>query len=33
VTVLFADIRGSTSLVEGLDPEEAQKIIDPEGVK
>ena len=29
VTVLFADIRGSTSLVEGLDPEEAQKIIDP----
>jgi class 3 adenylate cyclase len=29
VTVLFADIRDSTSLVEGLDPEEAQKIIDP----
>jgi Double zinc ribbon/Adenylate and Guanylate cyclase catalytic domain len=29
VTVLFADIRGSTSLVEGLDPEKAQKIIDP----
>src|SRR5262245_24819319 len=29
VTVLFADIRGSTSLVEGLDPEEARKIIDP----
>ena len=29
VTVLFADIRGSTSLLEGLDPEEAQKIIDP----
>ena len=29
MTVLFADIRGSTSLVEGLDPEEAQKIIDP----
>src|SRR6266480_7798402 len=27
VTVLFADIRGSTKLVEGLDPEEAQKII------
>src|SRR5207253_10492923 len=29
VTVLFADIRGSTKLVEELDPEEAQKIIDP----
>jgi len=29
VTVLFADIRGSTKLLEGLDPEEAQKIIDP----
>src|SRR5215468_1057567 len=29
VTVLFADIRGSTSLLEGLDPEEAQKLIDP----
>jgi class 3 adenylate cyclase/tetratricopeptide (TPR) repeat protein len=29
VTVLFADIRGSTSLLERLDPEEAQKIIDP----
>lgn len=29
VTVLFADIRGSTSLVEGLDPEDAQKVIDP----
>jgi class 3 adenylate cyclase/tetratricopeptide (TPR) repeat protein len=29
VTVLFADIRGSTRLVEGLDPEDAQKIIDP----
>jgi class 3 adenylate cyclase/tetratricopeptide (TPR) repeat protein len=29
VTVLFADIRGSTSMVEGIDPEEAQKIIDP----
>ena len=29
MTVLFADIRGSTALVEGLDPEEAQKLIDP----
>jgi class 3 adenylate cyclase/ribosomal protein L40E len=29
VTVLFADIRGSTRLLEGLDPEEGQKIIDP----
>src|SRR5262244_648605 len=29
VTVIFADIRGSTRLLEGLDPEEAQKIIDP----
>ncbi|HEY7316067.1 MAG TPA: AAA family ATPase, partial [Candidatus Binatia bacterium] len=29
MTVLFADIRGSTSLLEGLDPEEAQKLIDP----
>src|SRR6266481_274631 len=29
VTVLFADIRGSTNVVEGLDPEEAQKLIDP----
>jgi class 3 adenylate cyclase/tetratricopeptide (TPR) repeat protein len=29
VTVLFADIRGSTKLIETLDPEEGQKIIDP----
>jgi class 3 adenylate cyclase/tetratricopeptide (TPR) repeat protein len=29
VTVLFADIRGSTKLLEPLDPEAAQKIIDP----
>jgi class 3 adenylate cyclase/tetratricopeptide (TPR) repeat protein len=29
VTVLFADIKGSTKLLEPLDPEEAQKIIDP----
>ena len=28
-TVLFADLRDSTRLVEGLDPEDAQKIIDP----
>jgi class 3 adenylate cyclase/tetratricopeptide (TPR) repeat protein len=29
VTVLFADIRDSMKLIEGRDPEEAQKIIDP----
>ena len=29
VTVVFADIKGSTSLVEGLDPEEVRKIVDP----
>ena len=29
VTVLFADIRDSTKLVEGLDPEDAQRVIDP----
>lgn len=29
VTVLFADIRGSTKLLEELDPEEAQKTVDP----
>src|SRR5205823_7354052 len=29
VTVLFADIRGSTKLLEGLDREDAQKLIDP----
>jgi len=29
VSVLFADIKGSTSLVEGLDPEEVRKIVDP----
>ena len=27
VTVLFADIRGSTRLLEGVDPEDAQKLI------
>ena len=29
VTVLFADIKGSTKLIENLDPEESQKVIDP----
>ena len=29
VTVLFADIKGSTTLVEKLDPEEARKLLDP----
>ena len=29
VTVVFADIKGSTSLVERLDPEEVRKILDP----
>jgi len=29
ITVLFADIRGSTRLLEGLDPEAAQLLIDP----
>ncbi len=29
ITALFADLKGSTALIEGLDPEEAQKIIDP----
>jgi class 3 adenylate cyclase/tetratricopeptide (TPR) repeat protein len=29
VTVLFADIQGSTELIEGLDAEQAQRIIDP----
>src|SRR5262249_13026086 len=29
LTVLFADIRSSTKLIEELDPEEAQKLIDP----
>ena len=29
VTVLFADIKGSTELIEGLDPEEARVLIDP----
>src|SRR5579864_1713190 len=29
VTALFADIKGSTALMAGLDPEEARAIIDP----
>ena len=29
VTVLFADIKGSTELIESLDPEEAQRLLDP----
>jgi class 3 adenylate cyclase len=29
VTAFFADIKGSTELMEGLDPEEARAIIDP----
>ncbi|MGE4095674.1 MAG: adenylate/guanylate cyclase domain-containing protein, partial [Candidatus Binatia bacterium] len=29
ITALFADLKGSTALIEGLDPEEAQAIIDP----
>jgi class 3 adenylate cyclase/tetratricopeptide (TPR) repeat protein len=29
VTVLFADIKGSTELIAGLDPEEARSLLDP----
>src|SRR5262249_4983083 len=29
VTVLFADLKGSTELMESLDPEEARAIVDP----
>jgi class 3 adenylate cyclase len=29
ITALFADLKGSTGLIEGLDPEEARAIIDP----
>jgi class 3 adenylate cyclase len=29
VTVLFADLKGSTELIEGLDPEEARMLLDP----
>src|SRR5215813_12524372 len=29
VTVLFADLKGSTELIRGLDPEAAQQLLDP----
>src|SRR3989441_983654 len=29
VTVLFADLKGSTEWIEGLDPEEARQLLDP----
>lgn len=29
ITVLFSDIRGSTELISDLDPEDAQKLLDP----
>src|SRR5919109_1008462 len=29
VTVLFADLKGSTELIAGLDPEEARSLLDP----
>jgi ribosomal protein L40E len=29
VTALFADIKGSTELMEDIDPEEARRIVDP----
>jgi class 3 adenylate cyclase/tetratricopeptide (TPR) repeat protein len=29
VTVLFADLKGSTELIAGLDPEEARRLLDP----
>src|SRR5262245_25912460 len=29
VTALFADIKGSMELIEGLDPEEARALVDP----
>jgi class 3 adenylate cyclase len=29
VTVLFADLKGSTELIQGLDPEEARALLDP----
>ena len=27
--MLFADLKGSTELLEGLDPEEARRLLDP----
>ena len=29
VTVLFADLKGSTELIAGLDPEAARQLLDP----
>ncbi|MGE0335175.1 MAG: AAA family ATPase [Gammaproteobacteria bacterium] len=29
ITVLFVDIKGSTAMIDGLDPEEARAVIDP----
>ena len=29
ITVLFADLKGSTALLEGMDPEVARAVIDP----
>ena len=29
ITALFADLKGSTALIEGLDPEEARRLLDP----
>jgi class 3 adenylate cyclase len=29
ITALFADLKGSTALIEGLDPEDARAILDP----
>ena len=29
ITALFADLKGSTALIEGLDPEDARAVIDP----
>ena len=29
ITALFADLKGSTALIEGMDPEDARAIIDP----